>query len=137
MLKRTMLAATCALGCAALAIDTVSAAPQPGPMKGRTAQGRAIRLQMKQDSVQVKRFTIEARCRDGSELIIEESGFLPTKIGKGGRVRDHQFGKTDDVWIRGQLRGRQLRGTIRVTDRWGKIKCNSGWVRFHANRAAP
>ncbi len=133
MRKTMMLIATCALGCAALAIDTASAEPQSGPMKGRTGQGRAIRLQLKQDSVRIKAFTIEARCRDGDYLIIEEGGFLPTKIGKGGRIHDYQYGKTDKVWIRGRLKGRRLRGTIRVTDRWGKVKCNSGWVRFHAS----
>lgn len=133
MLKKAMLAATCAIGCAALAIDTVGAAPQPGPLKGRTGQGRSIRAQLKPDSARIKSFTIEARCRDGSWLIIEEGGFLPTPLGKGGRIHDYQHGNTDKVWIRGRLRGRQLRGRIRVTDTWGKVKCNSGWVRFHAN----
>lgn len=132
MLKKMMLAATCAIGCAALAVDTGSAAPQPGPLKGRTGQGRAIHLQLKDDTVRIKTFTIEARCRDGSYLIIEEGGFLPTPLRKGGRIHDYQYGNTDKVWIRGRLRGRQLRGTIRVTDRWGAVKCNSGWVRFHA-----
>lgn len=133
MLKKAMLAATCALGCAALAVDTVGAAPQPGPLMGKTRQGRNIRLQLQQNHVQIKRFTIEARCRDGSELIIEESGFEPTPL-RNGRVSDYQYGKTDKVWIRGQMKGRQLRGKIRVTDRFGRVKCNSGWVRFHASR---
>jgi hypothetical protein len=134
MRKTMMLIGACALGCAALAFDTASAAPKPGPMKGRTGQGRAIRLHLKQDTVRIKAFTIEARCRDGSELIIEEGGFLPTPIARGGRIHDYQYGKTDKVWIRGHLKGRQVRGTIRVTDRWGKVRCNSGWVRFHAAR---
>ena len=134
MLKKAMLSVACAIGCAALAVDTGSAAPQPGLLTGRTGQDRAIRLQLKQDSVQIKRFTIEARCRDGSWLIIEESGFVPTPLRQGGRIRDYQFGSTDKVWIRGRLQGRGLQGTIRVTDRWGGVRCNSGWVRFHASR---
>lgn len=134
MLKKMMFVATCAIGCAALAVDTGSAAQQQGPMKGRTGQGRAIRVQLAKDSVLIKTFTIEARCRDGSYLIIEEGGFLPTPIGKGGRIHDYQYGRTDKVWIRGRLQGRHLRGTLRVTDTWGRVKCNSGWVRFHASR---
>lgn len=133
MLKRMMLVATCALGCAALAMDAASAAPQPGPLTGKTRQGRSIRLKLKPGRVEIRRFTIETHCRDGSLLIIEESGFEPTRLGKGGRVRDYQYGNTDKVWIRGRLKGHQLRGTVRVTDREAGIKCNSGWVRFHAS----
>ena len=131
MLKKVMIVATCALGCAALAMETVSAAPQPGPLKGKTKQGRKIRLQLKQNHVQIKHFTIEARCRDGSYLIIEESGFEPSPL-RQDRVRDYQYGNTDKVWLRGQFKGRQLRGKVRVTDRVGKVKCNTGWVKFHA-----
>lgn len=39
---------------------------------------------------------------------------------------------TDQVWIRGRLHGRRLRGTIRVRDRSGRARCDSRWVRFHA-----
>lgn len=132
MLKRTAMAAICVLGCAALTVDAVAATSAAGTLKGRTKQGRAIRLAGHGDAIQIKRFAIELRCRDGSILVDDESGFLPTPLRQGGHLRDHQVGNTDDVWIRGKLGGRVLRGAIRVHDHLGKVQCDSHWVRFHA-----
>lgn len=133
MLKRLMVAAACAVGFAALALDAGAATADSGPMKGRTSQGRKIRLQLGHDTVLTKRFTIRLRCRDGGVLIDTESGFQPARL-KGGRVRDHQVGSTDEVWMKARLRGRSLRGKIRVKDHLGRVRCNSGWVGFHAAR---
>lgn len=133
MLKKLTTAALCVLACAALALDADAASDQE-TLKGRTKQGRTIRLTHRGDRVQIKHFSIELRCRDGSILVDAESGFLPTPVRSNGRIRDHQVGSTDDVWIRGRLRGRALRGRIRVTDRIGKFRCNSKWIGFHARR---
>lgn len=132
MIKVLTTALTCTLALAALSVDAGADAPHRGLLKGRTRQGRRIRLALDANSIQIKRFTIELRCHDGGRLIDEESGFLPTRLRPGGRVRDHQVGKTDDVWIRGRLRGRVLRGALRVHDRLGKVQCDSHWVRYHA-----
>lgn len=133
MLRKMMVAATCVIGCAALTIDTVGAKPNPGIIKGKTAQKRNIRLTLHRGAMKIKHFGIEAKCRDGSILEIKESGFLPSPM-KKGKVRDYQIGNTDKVWIRARIKGHQVHGHLRVTDRVGKIKCNSGWVRFHARR---
>jgi len=132
MFKLLRTALACVLAFAAMTVAAGAATPDHGVVKGRTRQGRAIRLALHRDSIQIKRFTIELRCRNGSYLIDVESGFVPTRLRRGGRIRDHQVGDTDDVWIRGRLGGRVLRGAIRVHDRLGRVQCDSHWVRFHA-----
>ncbi|HET8565649.1 MAG TPA: hypothetical protein VFL77_04150 [Solirubrobacterales bacterium] len=131
MIKLLTAALACTMACAALTADADAAAPGRGLLKGRTGQGRTIRLALHRHSVQIKRFTIELRCRDGSILIDDESGFLPTPLSASGRIRDHQIGSTDDVWIRGRLGGNHLRGSVRVRDRVGGVRCDSRWVRFN------
>lgn len=132
MLKTLSIAAACVLGCAALTIDAAAAKPaKKNTIKGKTSQGRVIRLARNRHGVQLKRFKIKLRCRDGSILIDDESGFLTTPL-RHGKLRDHQVGSTDDVWLRAQLKGRVVRGKIRVRDRVGKVRCDSHWVRFHA-----
>lgn len=131
-----------ALACAALALALALA---PGSAlagkggknvhKGRTAQGRTIRVAVYKRSIELKHFTIKLRCRKGGTLIDVESGFLPSKLRKHNRIHDHQVGSTDDVYVRGRLYRHHLKGAIRVRDRWGKKnKCDSKWVRFHAKR---
>ena len=134
MLRALSIAAACALGCASLTLGVAAAKPKHGgtAMKGRTKQGRVIHLARHHRTVQLKHFSIQLRCHDGSVLIDTESGFLPTPVKAGGRLHDHQVGSTDDVWLRGKLHGRVVRGKIRVHDRVGKIRCDSRWVPFHA-----
>ncbi|HET7589670.1 MAG TPA: hypothetical protein VFK14_05745 [Solirubrobacterales bacterium] len=133
-MKTLTLGAACVLGCTALMLgDAAAKSGQRGSaMKGRTKQGRTIRLALAHHSVQLKHFSIQLRCHDGSILIDTESGFLPTPLKAGGRLRDHQVGNTDDVWLRGRMHGRVLRGSVRVRDRVGKVRCDSRWVPFHA-----
>lgn len=132
MIKLLTSVLACVFAFAALTIEAGAATPDHGTLKGRTKQGRAIRLVMHRNSIEIKRFSIELRCRDGSYLVDAESGFLPTRLRRGSHIRDHQVGNTDDVWIRGRLGGRDLRGAIRVHDRVGKVQCDSHWVGFHA-----
>jgi hypothetical protein len=120
--------------CSLIAAEAASGESSRGLMKGRTAQGRAIHLAQRGKRVKIRHFSIQLRCSDGSVLVDLESGFVPTRVGRNGRVHDHQFGSTDEVWVRGRLRGRRLRGTVRVRDRWGSARCDSRWVRFHATR---
>lgn len=124
----------CFAACTALVAATAAGSDGQGLLKGRTAQGRKIHLEARRESVKIRHFSIQLRCHGGFVLIDIESGFLPSTLRRGGRIRDHQYGSTDEVWIRGRLRGRRLRGAIRVRDRWGSARCGSRWVRFHATR---
>lgn len=102
---------------------------------GKTAQQRAIKLAVKGRSLRLLRFKIELNCRDGSELILTELGFLWTPIKRNGRFRDVQVGKTDEVSMRGRVARRSTRGSIRVTDKLNSgVRCKSGWVKFVARR---
>jgi hypothetical protein len=134
MLRRVIIAIACVAVLGAVSIGVAAAAPGKGSgtLKGRTGQGRQIRLRMHGKSIQIVRFTAQLRCRNGEALVDEESGFQPTAV-KGGRFRDDQVGSTDEVLIRGHLRGNRAAGSIRVEDRLGKVRCDSRWVGFKAH----
>jgi hypothetical protein len=135
MSKRAFFAAICvtALGVTGFGAAAV-AAPAHGDaaLQGRTAQGHRISLAVGRESVEIKRFTVELRCRGGDVLIDQESGFQPTPVTAGGRFQVDQVGRTDEVRMRGRLRGSRLQGTLRVTDRLAGARCDSGWVKFSA-----
>jgi hypothetical protein len=135
MFQRTFVAVTCIAAMSALSLGVAAAEPagKRGSLRGRTAQGRQIRFALRRGSVEIKRFTVQLRCRGGDVLIDEESGFQPTPVKPDGRVHDDQVGSTDEVWLRGHLRGGRLKGTVRVTDRVAGAKCDSRWVRFTAH----
>lgn len=99
---------------------------------GKTSQGRGIAMRVQPRRLQMMDFNASLRCRDGSELIVEEGGFLPIATKRNGSFRDVQFGRTDRVWLRGRVTKKAVRGHLRVTDRWGAVKCNSSWFRFEA-----
>lgn len=131
MLVRLVLGGVLALGL--LATDTAAMADsaQARMLKGRTSQGHRIKLVVKQGAFRIHAFDIDLRCRDGSSLLLEESGFLWTRVKPNGSFRDAQFGRTDSVYFRGRAGERQLSGRIRVTDRErGGPKCASRWVGF-------
>ncbi|MBA3866745.1 MAG: hypothetical protein H0X42_10460 [Solirubrobacterales bacterium] len=135
MLKRLIAAAICTAVACGLVLNSAAAAGSGVQVsKGRTAQGRQIRIAFHPRSVELKHFTIRLRCKGGDVLIDAESGFLPSKVLKNGRIRDHQVGSTDDVYLRGRLGNHRLHGAIRVRDRLGKHRCDSKWVRFHVQR---
>lgn len=101
--------------------------------KGKTSQGHRIKSMVKGKAFKIHVFEIDLRCKDGSELVLIEGGFLWTKTGKGGGFRDAQFGRTDSVYFRGKLNQRRLRGKVRVTDRLRNgTRCASRWVNFNA-----
>lgn len=101
-------------------------------LKGRTGQKHRVKLKLSASTLRLVRFDIELRCRDGSILVDEESGFERTPIHRNGSFGDVQTGSTDTVMIRGRLRGKGVEGRLRVKDRLGKIRCDSRWVRFKA-----
>lgn len=131
------LSIACALVCSAVALDAVGIAPAAAGgesrtlMRGTTGQKRPVKLAVRRDSIDLLRFVAKLRCRDGSVLIVHESGFEPTPL-HGKRFRDHQVGNTDDVRFRGRVQGNRIRGKIRVRDRSGKVRCDSRWFGFRA-----
>lgn len=127
---------TRAILCGVLALCLVGAGftgvASAAQYKGKTAQKRTIRIAGNSKSVKFKRFKIELKCRNGTLLIIDESGFLRTPLRKG-KFKDRQFGKTDTVWFRGNRKRKKISGRIRVVDKLNNgTKCNSGWVKFTA-----
>ncbi|HEX2096037.1 MAG TPA: hypothetical protein VHF50_01560 [Solirubrobacterales bacterium] len=126
-------AAAC-LACGLLASAGVAAEPADARLfKGKTAQGFRIKLVVKERAFRIHAFDAELRCSDGNRLLLEEGGFLWTRVSKAGRFRDAQFGRTDSVYFRGQVTERRIRGRVRLTDRLKKgVRCRSGWIRFNA-----
>lgn len=116
------------------ASDAAALTPAAGTYKGKTKQGRNTVFRLAHGQLDLRHFSIELKCRDGSILIDQESGFEPSSLRANGTFREYQYGSTDKVWFRGRVDDRRMRGRIKVKDRWGKIRCNSGWVRFTAKR---
>jgi hypothetical protein len=122
------------LVCALLTANGATAgAAQKRVFKGSTAQDRGIRVAVTKRSIQIKRFKIRLSCRDGSILILDESGFLRTPVRRNGRFRDAQYGRTDEVLIRGRVSRGVVRGRLRVKDKLNSgVRCRSQWVAFTA-----
>lgn len=133
MLIRLVVGAVLALGLAATDTAAMADSGQARTLRGRTAQGHAIKLVVKRGSFKIRSFDIDLKCRDGSRLLLEESGFLWTRVKRDGSFRDAQFGRTDSVYLRGHLDAHRLRGRIRVTDKEKRgPKCASRWIDFQA-----
>jgi len=122
--------------CALFAVDVAAAdAATKRVFKGNTAQDRSIRVAVMPRSIKIMRFKAELRCRDGSILIVDESGFLRTSVRRNGSFRDAQFGRTDEVFIRGKKRKRVVRGRLRVKDKLNNgTRCSSRWIKFTAKQ---
>jgi hypothetical protein len=123
------------LACSFVALDAAASADPVSArtFKGKTAQGYRIKLAVKGGAFKILRFEADLKCRDGSTLLLEESGFLWTKVGGNGMFRDAQFGRTDSVYFKGRLNERRIRGRVRLTDKLrGGIRCSSRWIRFGA-----
>jgi hypothetical protein len=119
----------------ALGVVAPAGAEKRHTLKGRTQQGLGIRVAVRERTVDVLRFKAELRCRDGSILLLDESGFLPTPLKRGGAFRDVQYGRTDTVYLRGRAQGRKVRGRLKVKDKLGNgVRCASKWLRFSAPR---
>jgi hypothetical protein len=122
------------LACALASVNGAAAAEAATKRvyKGKTAQKRSIRIDVRRGSIKVLHFKARLACRDGSVLIVDESGFLRTPV-RGGRFRDLQVGRTDEVSIRGIVRRGVVRGRLRVKDKLNSgVRCRSRWIAFSA-----
>jgi len=129
------LAPSAILACALLAAP-LAAEAAPRVIEGKTSQGYRIKLRMHTGALQLLRFKADLDCRDGSQLQLQESGFLKTTVRRDGRFRDAQFGRTDAVRFRGRVTAKAIRGRMRLEDRLGKerVRCTSRWIRFTVRR---
>jgi hypothetical protein len=123
--------------CALVAVQIVpfaGAAPKR-VFKGSTAQKRSVVLTVRGSTLQLRRFAAQLNCRDGSVLVVDESGFQRTRI-RNGKFHDVQVGSTDEVFFRGRATGKVVSGKIRVKDRLkkGGPRCTSRWIKFRARR---
>lgn len=133
-------AITCALVWGVVALEAGSAASAvsgagPGKLlRGRTSQQHPVRFVVKPGKLDLIRFVARLRCSDGTILTDYESGFEPTPL-HGRRLRDHQSGSTDDVFIRGRVGKNRVEGMLRVKDtlNHGKVRCDSRWFKFSAH----
>jgi hypothetical protein len=134
MLAATLVAATSALPAALVAADAPAALAKGKTRSavGHTKQGRKVRIRVGGSSLRMLHFTAKLKCRDGSLLIDKESGFQETPLKRGSRFDDVQYGSSDTVRFRGKVTSTWVRGRLRVQDRWGKVKCDSKWVKFSA-----
>lgn len=138
MFAATLVVATSALPAALLGAEAPAAAAKgktfvkQGVAAGKTSQGRAIRIRSQGWSIKVLHFSAKLECRDGSVLVDKESGFEVTPLYGGGHFSDSQFGATDTVRLRGRAHGDRVQGRLRVTDSWGKVRCDSKWLKFSA-----
>lgn len=136
VLAATLVVATSALPLALVAAETPTALAkgkaQTKKAVGHTKQGRKVQMRVGGLSLKMLSFTASLKCRDGSVLIDKESGFQVTPLKKGGRFDDSQYGSTDTVRFRGRVTRKWVRGKLRVRDKWGKVKCDSKWVKFSA-----
>jgi len=136
MFARLMLSSvlTCGLLLAPLAAE--AAAAKRGVLKGRTAQGYKITARMQgEKAFKLLEFKADLDCRDGTELLLEEGGFLTTSLRRGGSFKDVQYGRTDTVWFRGRVTEGAIRGRVRLQDSYGKGNpCASRWIKFTVKR---
>jgi hypothetical protein len=133
MVKRVMVAACVVLMSVTVAAEASAAGDGGKLARGRTAQGRSIRVKVSPGGIQIQGFSIELHCSGGYTLIDAESNFLPSVVGRKGRIHDAQVGDTDEILIRGRLTAHKVSGRLRVRDRLGKYRCSSPWVRFTAH----
>ena len=134
MLKRTVLSGVVACSLMAIGIAAPTEAAKRNTLRGQTHQGMGIRLAVMDRAVKILRFKIDLRCRDGSTLQVDESGFLKTPLRSNGSFKDVQYGSTDTVYMRGRATGKTATGLLRVTDKLNSgVRCKSKWVKFNAH----
>jgi hypothetical protein len=133
MRKVTMMAVFAVLASVTFEVDAGAAADGGELARGRTAQGRHIRVMLFADRITIQNFSIELHCSGGYTLVDSESNFLSSVANRKGRIHDVQVGSTDEVLIRGHLADHKVSGQIRVRDRLGKHRCSSPWVSFKAH----
>ena len=132
MLVRLIVGGAIAFGLIASEAGALTDSASARMYKGKTAQGERMKVFVKDRTFRIHRFDIELKCRDGSWLLLEEGGFLWTKVKPNGSFRDAQFGETDSVYFRGRMTKKGIRGRLRVTDKEKRgPKCASRWIAFN------
>jgi hypothetical protein len=133
MLVRLIVSGAIAFGLIASEAAALTDKASARMYKGKTAQGYRMKVVAKARTFRIHVVDVELKCRDGSWLLLEEGGFLWTKVKPNGSFRDAQFGKTDSVYFRGTMTEKRIRGRIRVTDKEKRgPKCASRWIAFNA-----
>lgn len=133
MLVRLIVGGAIAFGLIASEAAALTDSASARMYKGKTAQGFGMKVLVKEQTFRIHVFDVELKCRDGSWLLLEEGGFLWTKVKPNGSFRDSQFGKTDSVYFRGQVTEKRIRGRLRVTDKEKRgPRCASRWIAFNA-----
>jgi hypothetical protein len=132
MLVRLIVGGAIAFGLIASEAAALTDSASARMYKGKTAQGYQMKVVVKKRTFRIHVFEVDLKCRDGSALLLEEGGFLWTKVKPNGSFRDAQFGKTDSVYFRGHVTDKRIRGRFRVTDKEKRRpKCASRWVSFN------
>lgn len=133
MLVRLIATGALAWGLIATGAVALADSAEAKLFQGRTAQGHRIKFLVKKNTFKIQRFKADLRCSDGGGLLLDEGGFLWTRVSGGGNFRDAQFGKTDSVYFRGRLSEGRIRGKVRLTDKLKRgVRCRSKWIRFNA-----
>lgn len=103
--------------------------------RGKTSQGRPIRIAAAPGRITVLSFGARLLCRDGSVLNANAAGFEATKLSGGGRFSDVQYGAGNTVSWQGRARPGKVAGRLRITARLkGGVHCDSQPVRFAVKR---
>lgn len=106
--------------------------------RGRTKQDKRIQLAVSRSRITLVRVKVQLRCHDGGLLYDDLSDFEATELRRGSRFSDVQVGPSDEVHLQGRVRGRGVRGKLRVQDTLrGGIRCDSGFVPFSARTSRP
>ncbi|MGC1166095.1 MAG: hypothetical protein WA862_08300 [Solirubrobacterales bacterium] len=134
MLVRLIVGGVIAFGLIASEAAALTESASARMYQGKTAQGYRMKVVVKERAFRIHVFEVDLKCRDGSALLLEEGGFLWTRVKPNGSFRDSQFGKTDSVYFRGRMTERGIRGKLRVTDKEKRgPMCASRWVAFKAS----
>jgi hypothetical protein len=118
------------------ASPSLGAASANGTYAGKTAQGFKLQARVAGKQIFLVRVKVKLRCHDGGLLYDDLSDFEATPLASTGAFTDVQFGSSDEVKWKGQLKGDRVHGTVQVSDKVaGGVRCDSGAVGFTVNRA--
>jgi hypothetical protein len=118
------------------ASPSLGAAAANGTYAGKTAQGFKLRARIAGKQIFLVRVKVKLRCHDGGLLYDDLSDFEATPLDSTGAFTDVQFGPSDEVKWKGQLKDNRVHGIVRVTDKvTGGVQCDSGSVGFTVSRA--
>jgi len=103
--------------------------------RGKTSQKKSIRIAAVPGRLTLLGFGARLLCRDGSVLYANARGFEATRLSRGGRFSDVQYGKGDSVSWSGKARPAKIVGHLRIKARLkGGVRCDSQPVRFVVKR---